>query len=77
MNTHYKKLIAILSTLLGEQNWTEFILSALHDQGLKSYSKSRVAGWQLSERHKNFRAMSQDELLDVIDSVYAKQNKAP
>lgn len=71
MNNHYKKLIAILSVLIGRQEWHEWILEALTDNGTPR-SKSCIQGWAMSPDNRKFRRMTADDLHDVLDAVYKK-----
>jgi len=70
MNPHYKKILAILATLRPDvTEWSDTVLDALHENGI-NYSRSRVHGWGVSPASKNYRHMTSDELLDVLESVY-------
>lgn len=73
MNTYYKKLIAILSVAIGRHEWHEWIMSALEENDTPR-SKSAVQGWAMSPDNRKFRAMTADDMQDVLDAVYKKIN---
>lgn len=68
MNQIYKKYCTTLAILTDGEGMTDYILECLHDNGIK-YSKSRVHGWGVTPSNKNYRHMTTDEMLDVMDSV--------
>lgn len=77
MNQHYKKLAAIIASLTDEAtHWSAWLETAMREAGTP-VSKSRLHGWGLSPQHKNYRPISADELLDVMNAIYAKLNNHP
>jgi uncharacterized protein YehS (DUF1456 family) len=68
MNNHFKKLRILLTRLTNEPDLDSVIFDAM-DQAGTPISKSRMHGWRLSPEHKNYRRMTSDDLLDVLDAV--------
>lgn len=75
MNQHYKKLRALIAILTDEEELDILIADAMVQAGTP-VSKSRLLGWRVSPEHKNYRHMTSDELLAVMDALimHFKQN---
>jgi uncharacterized protein YehS (DUF1456 family) len=68
MNNHYKKLRALLSQLSSSEAIDDLIAHAMERAGTP-VSKSKIQGWRVSPEHKNYRRMTGDELLSVLDAL--------
>jgi len=68
MNPHYKKLIALIAILTDEKALDDLISAAM-ERAKTPVSKSKLQGWRVSPGHKNYRRMSQDDLLDVLTAL--------
>ncbi len=75
MNQHYKKLRALVAILTDEDALDELISEAMA-QAKTPVAKSRLQGWRVSPEHKNYRRMTSDELLGVLEALvkYYKNN---
>lgn len=68
MNNHYKKLRALLAILTDEDALDDLINQALIANKTPA-SKSKLQGWRIAPDHKNYRHMTSDELLDVLNAL--------
>lgn len=68
MNQHYKKLRALIAILTDEEALDDLIAEAM-ERAKTPVSKSKLQGWRVSSEHKNYRRMSSDELLDVLNAL--------
>jgi hypothetical protein len=70
MNTHYKTLRALLAIITQHGALDDLIAEAMERNGTP-VSKSRLQGWRVSEDRRNYRHMSKDEFLDVLNALIA------
>ena len=68
MNQHYKKIRALLGVLANEHALDDLIMDAMK-QNNTPVSKSRLQGWRVAPDHKNYRRMSESDLLAVLDAL--------
>lgn len=68
MNQHYKKLRALIAILTDEEALDDLVFEAM-ERAKTPVSKSKLQGWRVSSEHKNYRRMSQEDLLDVLDAL--------
>ena len=47
---------------------SDLICQAMESAGTP-VSKSRIQGWRVAQGHKNYRNMSSDELLEVLEAL--------